>query len=92
MKQFGSAFVDADVLVLTDVYSAGEKKIEGIDGESIVKEVKENNKNKEIYYVKEREKIAEFLLDKIKEDDLIITMGAGDGYKTGEELIELLKK
>ena len=92
LKQFGSAFVDADVLVLTDVYSAGEKKIEGIDGESIVKEVKENNKNKEIYYVKEREKIAEFLLDKIKEDDLIITMGAGDGYKTGEELIELLKK
>ena len=92
LKQFGSAFIDADVLVLTDIYSAGEKQIEGIDGESIVKEVKENNKNKEIFYIKEREKIAEFLINEIKEGDLIITMGAGDNYKTGEELIELLKK
>lgn len=80
------------MLVLTDVYSAGEKKNEGIDGEFIVKEVKENNKNKEIYYVKEKEKIAEFLLDKIKEDDLVITMEAGDNYKTREQLIELFKK
>lgn len=92
LKKFGTAFYDADVLILTDVYSAGEKPIEGIDGESIVKEVKENKKNKEVFYVKEREKIAQFLIDKLKEDDLVITMGAGDNYKTGEELIELLKK
>ena len=92
LNKFGKSFHDADVLVLTEVYSAGEKQIEGIDGECIVKEVKSNDANKEIYYVRERNKIAEFLKDKLKEDDLVITMGAGDNYKTGEELIELLNK
>ena len=90
LKEFGTAFTDADLLVLTDIYSAGEEKIEGIDGESILKEVLATNKA--ISYIPEREKIAEYLLDNVITGDLVITMGAGDIYKTGEELIELLKK
>lgn len=92
LKEFGTAFADADLLVLTDIYSAGEEKIEGINGESILKEVLSNSKEKEISYIPEREKIAEYLLDNVVTGDLVITMGAGDIYKTGEELIELLKK
>lgn len=90
LKEFANAFVDADLLVLTDIYSAGEEKIDGISGESILEQVLDNKK--EISYIPEREKIAEYLLDNVVTGDLVITMGAGDIYKTGEELIELLKK
>ena len=90
LKEFGNAFIGADLLVLTDIYSAGEEKIDGINGESILKEVLATNK--EISYIPEREKIAEYLLDNVTSGDLVITMGAGDIYKTGEELIEKLKQ
>ena len=90
LKEFGKAFIGADLLVLTDIYSAGEDKIEGISGESILKEVLKTNK--EVSYIPEREKIVDYLLDNVKAGDLVITMGAGDIYKTGEELIEKLNQ
>lgn len=91
LKEFGSAFVEADSLVLTDIYSAGEEKIDGISGESILEEVLDTT-NQEVSYIPDRTKIAEYLIDHVQPGDLVITMGAGDIYKTGEELIELLKK
>lgn len=86
LKEFGAAFTNADLLVLTDIYSAGEEKIDGISGESILKEVLPNNK--EVSYIPQRERIVDYLLDNVRAGDLVITMGAGDIYKTGEELIE----
>ena len=90
LKEFGTAFNDADLLILTDIYSAGEEKIEGISGESILQEVLKTNK--EISYIPEREKIVDYLIDNVMAGDLVITMGAGDIYKTGEELIEKLNQ
>ncbi len=90
LKEFGKAFIGADSLILTDIYSAGEEKIEGISGESILEEVLTAT-NREVSYIPEREKIAEYLVENVSPGDLVITMGAGDIYKTGEELIELLK-
>ena len=46
----------------------------------------------DVTYVPEREKLAEFLTKEVREGDLVITMGAGDIYKTGEERVEMLKK
>ena len=43
-------------------------------------------------YVAERERIAEYLIELVRPGDLIITMGAGDIYKTGEELAQLLNR
>lgn len=91
LNEFGKAFVDADSLILTDIYSAGEEKIEGISGESILESVL-NATNQEVSYIPNREKIAEFLIDRVSPGDLVITMGAGDIYKTGYELIDILKE
>jgi UDP-N-acetylmuramate--alanine ligase len=46
----------------------------------------------DVTYVQEKEKLASFLAGEVQEGDLVITMGAGDIYKTGEELVEMLKK
>lgn len=90
LKEFGDAFKEADMLVLTDIYSAGEEKIQGVSGESILHEVL-NKTNQTVSYIPKREDIAAAIKDQLSPGDLVITMGAGDIYKTGEELLELLK-
>ena len=88
-KEFGSAFRGADILILTDVYSAGETPIEGISGMTIYDAVGEKSGQRR-EYIAERRDIASYLKGIVKEGDLVITVGAGDIYKTGEELVELL--
>ena len=90
-EEFGKAFVSADLLILTDIYSAGEAPIEGINGETILNEVRKQS-GQDVIYIPQRERLAKYLEEEAQDGDLIITMGAGDIYKTGEELVELLNK
>lgn len=90
-KEFGTAFGEADILVLTGIYSAGEAPIPGVTGETIFAEVVEATGQK-ASYIEKREDVASYLQSIAQPGDLIVTMGAGDIYKTGEELAELLKK
>ncbi|WP_407399482.1 UDP-N-acetylmuramate--L-alanine ligase [Anaerovibrio sp.] len=89
-KEYGRCFKDADLLVLTDVYSAGEDPIPGVDGELLVKEVAAQTGQKTVY-IKDKKDIAAYLKSIAQEGDLIMTMGAGDIVNCGEELVELLK-
>ncbi len=91
LKEFGNAFKETDVLVLTDIYAAGEKAIEGVSGESILKEVLDTT-NQDVSYIPNVDAIADYLVDFVEEGDLVITMGAGDVYKVGETLVEMLKR
>lgn len=90
-EEFGRAFTSADLLILTDIYAAGEAPIEGIDGETILNEVRRQS-GQDVIYLPSRAKIAEYLQGEVQDGDLIITMGAGDIYLTGEELVELLEQ
>lgn len=87
--EFGSAFLPADLLVLTDIYAAGEKPIPGIDG-TVIKEEVEQQTQQKVTYIQDRTKIARYLCEISEPGDLIITMGAGNIYQVGEELIEIL--
>ncbi len=90
LKEFGGAFKEADNLILTDIYSAGEEKISGVSGTSILQEVLSTT-NQAVSYIPKREDIAAAIKNQLSPGDLVITMGAGDIYKTGEELLALLK-
>ena len=90
-EEFGKAFVNADILVLTDVYAAGEAPIPGISGETIKEEV-ERQTGASVIYIPKREDVAAKLKELAQDGDLVMTMGAGDIYKTSEELVTLLKK
>lgn len=88
-REFGGSFSACDILILTDVYSAGETPIPGVSGSTIRDEV-EKQTNKQVVYIPEKEKIAKYLAQIIEVGDLVITMGAGNIYQVGEELIETL--
>jgi len=88
-EEFGKSFSNADVVIITDVYSAGEKPIEGISGKTVYDEVKKNAK--EAVYIKKKEQIADHLMNIVRPGDIIITMGAGDITNTGKEILKRLK-
>ena len=88
-KEFGSAFQDADLLFVNEIYAAGEKPIPGIDAELIVREVKEQT-NQPVEYIKERVDIVEKLAGICQSGDLIITLGAGNIWTVGQDLYRRL--
>ena len=88
-KEFGGAFRDADLLILTDVYSAGEAPIAGVSGETILAAV-EKTTGQKTAYIKARADVAPYLENIVQDGDLVMTMGAGDICRTGEELLALL--
>lgn len=90
-REFGGAFAAADVLILTDVYSAGESPLPGISGETIKEEVERQTDTK-VIYIQDKNKIARYLSEVVEPGDLVMTMGAGNIYLAGEELAEFLIK
>jgi UDP-N-acetylmuramate--alanine ligase len=86
--QFKDAFADADVVILTDIYSAGETPIPNVDGKMILTEVE---KTKKAIYIPRKENIAEQLVKMLKPQDAVIIMGAGDINTIGKELLSRLK-
>jgi UDP-N-acetylmuramate--alanine ligase len=90
-KEYGSCFAEADLLVLTNIYSAGESPIEGIDGETIVKEVKKQT-GQNVVYIEKEEDVAPYLKTIVQKGDLVLSMGAGTIYRSGEQLVALLQE
>lgn len=85
-EEFAKSFLLSDVLIVTDVYPAREEPIQGVTGELIVHAAKQFG-HKEVHYVPDKKQIPSFLKSVAKRGDIIITMGAGDIWKYGEEFI-----
>ena len=88
-EDFGKAFLLSDVLVVTDIYPAREEPIQGVTGELIANAAKQFG-HKEVYYVPDKKNVPSFLQKMVKKGDMVITMGAGDIWKFGEEFLKLL--
>ncbi|CAG1066368.1 UDP-N-acetylmuramate--alanine ligase [uncultured bacterium] len=88
--EFLSAFNDAEKLILTEVYAAGEEKIEGASGEALYKGIKGYG-HKDVSYVPETSKIPSYLESVVQPGDIVITLGAGDVWKAGVMFVESLK-
>ena len=91
LKEFFTAFNQADVLFLLDIYPAGEDPIPGVKAENLYEGIKGHG-HKDVTLVPDRKEILEHLLPRLKTGDLVITLGAGDVWKIGETLAEELKK
>lgn len=88
-KEFAKSFTNTDLFICTDVYPAREEKIEGITGKLITDALEELG-HTNVKYIKDKNDVPE-LLNKIKEDgDIIVTMGAGDIWKYGDQFVEML--
>jgi len=90
INEFAACFSDADVLYLMDIYPAGEKPIDGINSNVLFEHIKKAG-HKNVAYFSDREKLVENLLLRIKPGDVVFTLGAGDVWKVGEDILKKLK-
>jgi len=87
---FADAFVDADLVVLTDVYSAGERSQPGITGKLLVDAVLDAHPRQRVVWLPQRAELARFLPGLLRAGDVCLTLGAGDITGLGDELLAAL--
>lgn len=90
MEEFGSAFADAGVVFIMDVYSAGESPLRGIDSRAVQKVIAAHGHGDAVY-VADREELLQAIRSRLRPDDLFLTIGAGDVWKMGEELLRRME-
>lgn len=77
-REFGNAFDDADVVVLTEVYAAGEPPRPGVSGRLVLQAVCEARPSARVLYLPKRSDLLERLPKLTRPGDLVVTLGAGD--------------
>jgi UDP-N-acetylmuramate--alanine ligase len=90
LPEFATAFNDADVLLLTDIYAAGEEPIPGATADVLADAIRACG-HRDVSLVS-RADLARVARDRVKPGDLVLTLGAGDITAVGPELLGLLER
>ncbi len=86
LNSFATAFYNADKLIVTEIYPAGEEKIEGISGEVLYERIKDFG-HKDVIFIPEFNEIIKYLKEVITDNSIVITLGAGNVWQIGEKLL-----
>jgi len=89
-REFGEAFSDADIIVINEIYPAGEAPIQGVSANLIVTAIADREK-RPVHYFSTTGEITDFLYQIAEPGDLILTLGAGNIRTVGVDLVEMLK-
>ena len=88
LDQFAASFSDADRVIILDIYRSRETDTLGLNGAAIIKSMDHPS----AVYIPEKEDAINYLLDRIHTDDVVCTLGAGDGNLVGKGLFEALQQ
>jgi UDP-N-acetylmuramate--alanine ligase len=91
-QEFQQAFGGTDLLLLTEIYPAGEEPIEGVSGRRLAEAMKEGGQGNEVHFSPDAEDLMDQTSRLIQPNDVIVTLGAGDIVKVGKKLAQWLKK
>ncbi len=87
-RSFANAFVDADVVVLTDIYGAGESPRPGVNGHLLVRAILDAHPRARVVYLPRRADLVAFLDQELRQGDACVTLGAGDITSLGREIMD----
>jgi UDP-N-acetylmuramate--alanine ligase len=89
LPEFFPVFAKADLVFVTEIYSAGEPPLPGLSGRDIYDGICRTG-HPAVHFLEEKTALAEAILRHLRPRDLVLTLGAGDIWKMGEELLERL--
>jgi len=90
-NDFGRCFNSTDIVIITRIYAASELPIPEVSSELIINAINRLNSHPpELIYKESFKNITDFLLNSIKPNDVVITLGAGNIWQVGEELLKCL--
>lgn len=87
-RELGHGLVEADVIVVTDVYGAAQDPIPGVTGKLVVEGIAEAGSDKRVVYLPHRNDVVTFLEREVRGGDVVITMGCGDVWMLGDAALE----
>jgi UDP-N-acetylmuramate--alanine ligase len=87
-RELGHSLVEADVIVVTDVYGAAQDPIPGVTGKLVVDGIADAGAGKRVVYLPHRNDVVTFLDREVRSGDLVITMGCGDVWMLGDAVLE----
>ena len=85
--EFTRAFYQSDLLLVMPIYPAGEEKIDGVDGHDLCEDIMAHG-HKQVICVKGIDEAVNCLRNHIIDQDIVLTLGAGDVWMVGEKLLE----
>ncbi|WP_305909267.1 UDP-N-acetylmuramate--L-alanine ligase [Methylomarinum sp. Ch1-1] len=88
-EEFVEVLSTVDMLIILDIYSAGEEPINGADGQTLCRAIRVRGQVEPVF-VKNREELPEILAAMVQKDDVIMTMGAGNVGQIAAELPQKL--
>ena len=91
MQEFSSSFGEADAIYIIPIYPAGEKPIEGVSSEALVRHMKDSG-CPDVTYLPDKDALIDVLLKRLRPNDVVFTLGAGDIWKVGEEAIGRMRR
>jgi len=89
-KEFCSAFHEADVLFMTEIYAASETPIPGVSGERLLQGARQHGQ-RQAHFVAEVEALPAAVLPILREGDVVLSLGAGNILQAGEVLLAQLQ-
>ncbi|MFM8393134.1 MAG: glutamate ligase domain-containing protein, partial [Acidobacteriota bacterium] len=90
-EEFARSFYDAEVVLLTDIYAASEDPIPEVNSERLAREI-ERFGHRHASYVGDLEQARSVLIEAIRPGDLVMTLGAGNVWRVGEEVLHRLRQ
>jgi len=91
-RELGASLVEADVVVVTDVYGAAQEPIPGVTGKLIVRGIAEASPATRVVYLPHRADVVEHLDRDVRAGDLVITMGCGDVWMLGDAALDRIRE
>ncbi len=88
LDEFAGSFNDADVLVLTEIYAASEEKIEDVSGALLADRIRGAG-HSNVVFLPTKEEVVQAVAGLAKPGDMVVTLGAGDVHKIGEDLCSI---
>lgn len=92
MDEFARALAGADAVVVNAIYGAREDPIPGVSGSDLAKRIRDFEPGKPVSYIPDTDALAEQLLQRAPQTDVIITVGAGDITEVSRTLARLLEE
>ena len=87
--QFVTSFYQADILIVTDIYPAGEPPIAGVTSEALVDGLRLHGQ-RDVFHAAGEKDLFDRLMPLLQQNDTVLTLGAGDIFHVGEMLLQRL--
>jgi UDP-N-acetylmuramate--alanine ligase len=91
-RELGGSLAAADLVLVTDVYAADQDPIPGVTGMMVVDGVRLAAPDRQVVYTPHADQAVEYLAERVREGDLVITMGCGDVWMLGEAALARIRE